>query len=781
MKKSIFTTFLLLSVSMAMMAVPAKRGVYKTLKLDNGQEVRAMLVGDEHGSFWKGDDGKAYVLTGDSYAAVDEKTVIEEARIRRAKANEQYAKRLRTNRAVGDFKPYYGKMKNLLILVNFADVAFQEGHDNALFQRIFNGENFVQEPYVGSVSDYFRDQSNGLFELQFDIVGPVTLSKERAYYGRHSVLKEDAHSGEMVAEAVNLVKDMVPDWHQYDWDGDGYVDQVFVFYAGNSESDTGIEEAIWPHLSYLDVLAYYKDGPGPVKVDEGLRVNIYACSAELNGDNSLFGIGLTCHEFSHCLGLLDFYDTSNSGGQGMNEWDLMGYGSYLINGYHPSGYTSYERWMLGWQEPIVLENSDTTITNMKSLQEGGESYIIYNKGNRNEYFLLENRQFDNWDACVPGRGLLILHVDYDADIWHKNKINDDYYHQRMTWVPADGIYQLSYYYDRSLGYMWSGVHTDPFPQNDVTAFNRSFKPLESQARRTARLFNQNIDGTHFIDSSVENITQNADGTISFKFVAAYSGEVPDETPQTVDLEDVSGYFVAQDGTTLTGTLTHGARIVIDNDATVTLSGATILGENSEYLFFAALNCIGDATIILDSGSENTVKGFEATFPGISVPKGKTLTIRGDGKLTASSNGYGAGIGGGAYLNCGNIRIEGGTIDAQGGAYAAGIGGGYGASCGDITITSDVTSVTASTEGYANSVGAGGGNAQYPSSCGKVTIGGVETGSIATNPFVYTPTSIKPVTTAAPSGPWYMLDGRRLQGPPARPGIYISNGKKFVVK
>lgn len=557
MRKPLFTTILLLAVCMSMMAVPAKRGVYKILKLDDGREIRAMLVGDEYGSFWKGDNGQAYVLRGDRYAAVDEKTIVEKANARRAKANTRNASRLLKARGFGDSHAYYGKKKSIIILVNFADIAFQEGHDSVLVQRIMNEENFREDPFVGSVYDYFRDQSTGLFHLNFDVLGPVTISKERKYYGRDGDSDEalDAPAAEMVIEAVNQVKDIVEDWHQYDWDGNGEVDQVFLIFAGNGEADTGIVEAVWPHQSDLYSANYYGYGTGPVKVDDNLVVNTYACSAELNGNNSIFGIGTMCHEFSHCLGLPDFYDTTYSGGQGMQDWDLMHGGNYNGDSYCPAGYTSYERWLLGWQAPIVLEENDTTITDMNPLQEGGESYVIYNKGNRNEYFLLENHQFQKWDAFLPGQGLLIIHVDHDSLAWYENTVNDDYYHQRMTWVPADGVYDVSYSSDDNIYYSRYGLRTDPFPQDSVSAFNRSFKTFDSQARRAARLFNPNIDGTYYIDSSVENITQNADGTISFNFVADYSGEEPDEPStriKSVTTAAPSGPWYMLDGRRLQG-------------------------------------------------------------------------------------------------------------------------------------------------------------------------------------------------------------------------------------
>ena len=204
----------------------------------------------------------------------------------------------------------------------------------------------------------------------------------------------------------------------------------------------------------------------------------------------------------------------------MDSWDLMSSGSYNGDGYCPAGYTAYERWFAGWKEPIVLEANDTTITDMEPLQEGGDSYIIYNKGNRNEYFILENRQLVNWDARLPGKGLLMIHVDYDMAAWAANGPNDDPEHQRMAWIPADGKYQRvlidSVYYTT-----WSGMSRDPFPLDTVSAFNKNFKIDDEWVANVVKLYNQNTDGTYDVDWSVENITQNADGSISFNFVAAY--------------------------------------------------------------------------------------------------------------------------------------------------------------------------------------------------------------------------------------------------------------------
>ena len=770
-------------VCMAMMAGPAKRGVYKTLNLGNDRQVRAMLVGDEHGRFWRGDDGKAYQLAGNCYMPVDEKALAEKANTRRATINARIAKRQSRTRGESDNRGSSDKHKGIVILVNFADDAFQEGHDNAIYQKIFNGENFHEPPFVGSVADYFRDQSRGQFLIDFDVFGPVTVSKEKAYYGANENGR-DAHVCEMVIEAVNQVKDMPTDWHEYDWDGNGEVDHVYVIFAGNTEANTGNEDEIWAHMNYLTNSINSGDGTRPVQVTEDLVVDKYACSSELNRKYNICGIGDVCHEYSHCLGLFDTYDVDYEGGQGMGYWDLMDSGLELDDSYCPSGYTSFERMILGWMEPIELKDGDTTVTNMKSLQEGGESYIILNKSNDYELYLLENRQNDKWDASLPGRGLLITHVDFDPYAWYDNTMNTDYRHQRITRVPASGVFQIGYTGKGSALYSLKGYAQETFPQEGVSAFNRSFKTLDIQAKRAARLFTPNIDGTDMIDSSVENITQNDDGTISFNFVAAYSGEAYDDSPKTVNLEDVSGYYVLQDGTTLTGTLNQRAKIMIDRDATVTLSGVRIHITEDGKDYAAGLNCISDATIILDSGTENFVWGLEDNYPGIMIPAGKTLTIKGDGQLTAGSNANGAGIGGGCRLGCGNILIEGGTIYAEGGVGAAGIGVGYGGQCGDITITTGVTSVTAKSAGNVYSIGAGYGDEALSSSCGTVTIGGVETGSISENPYTYIP-GASHITSIANSthsnGKWYSLDGRQLKGKPTAKGVYIHSRRKVVVK
>ena len=219
-KVSIILMLLSMAISTAI-AIPAKRGLWKTLTLANGSEVKAMLMGDEFGHFWKAEDGKCYISNGESYELVNTSVFAKKTRALRKQANAKRTKKF-LDMNIGS---YFGKKKGLIILVNFNDVKFNAQHTNELYQKIANKEGYNEGNFKGSIADYFKAQSRGLFELNFDIVGPVTVSKSVRNYGGNDSQGNDKHPGEMVVEAVTLAKDKVADWHQYDWNNDGEVDQ----------------------------------------------------------------------------------------------------------------------------------------------------------------------------------------------------------------------------------------------------------------------------------------------------------------------------------------------------------------------------------------------------------------------------------------------------------------------------------------------------------------------------------------------------------------------------
>ena len=593
MKKFFLISFICFFVTLLPCnAIPAKPGLIRTLTLQDGTTVKAQLVGDEHGHYWLAENGAAYqqVEGSDVFHQINLEEAIAKAKVRRAQANAQFAKRLSPQK-VGEVGNYTGQKKGIIILVNFSKTSWSTKAD--YFNRVVNEVNFSDGNFVGSMYDYFYAQSDGQFQLTFDVVGPVTVSNTQSYYGSNDSSGNDKYPATMVGEALVLA-DQYVNYADYDWDGDGEVDQVYVVYAGKGEADGGASTTIWPHAWTLSAGHYYGDyyGGGTYNNDgamvlDGVIIDSYACGGELNGQTgALAGIGTMCHEFSHCLGYPDYYDTDYSGGQGMFSWDLMDNGSYNGDGYRPAGYTTHERWAAGWREPIEL-TATQQIDNMKPLVDSdAKSYIIYNQGNRNEYYILENRQKQGWDAGIPGEGLLIIHADYDATAWNNNAPNDDPSHQRMTWIPADNQYQYTTYQGYKY-YTEAGAANDPFPYGNVNAFNKSTTPA-------ATFYNANTDGTKYLGAT--NLTvgiKNSDGTVSFYFRGLSNVATPVFSPaagsyqdaQTVTItcstEGATIYYTT-DGSTPSATngVVYSSPITIDETTTLQAVAVNADGEES---------------------------------------------------------------------------------------------------------------------------------------------------------------------------------------------------------
>lgn len=510
-KKGRLLPVLLSFVAMGMMAVPAKR-VKKTLVLADGTTVEAVLTGDENVHYYTAADGRKYVPSADKNVfRLAEDAELEQRRMTRAAAREQHREVRRARRRAqwgAESNPMSGHKKGLVILVNFADKEMTYGRSTYL--DFFNKEGYSDYHMGGSVHDYFYSQSYGQFNLTFDVVGPVTVSRELSYYGKNNSDGDDEHPAEMVAEACRLADSSV-NFADYDWDDDGEVDQVYVIYAGYGEAQGGALETIWPHEYELTSSRYFGDGPGAITLD-GVRVDTYACSCELSGKSgtNIDGIGTACHEFSHCMCLPDMYDTSEGNSNfGMDIWDLMDYGCY--NGYHgcgetPVGYTSYERMYCGWLTPVELDEG-CDVKNMKPLTSEPEAYIIYNQANRNEFYLLENHQQEGWNRYSPAHGMLVLHVDFDSRVWAGNTVNAAADRQRMTIIPADG----STTRNSTQGDTWPG-----------TTMRNALTDVSQPA---ATLYRTNTDGRKLLGRPIENITEQ-NGLISFVFNGGSQLPVP---------------------------------------------------------------------------------------------------------------------------------------------------------------------------------------------------------------------------------------------------------------
>lgn len=476
-------------------AVPAKKERC-TLFFADGSSVEATWMGDENIHFYQTDDGSYLNCDKNGIAHFVNADSIQRywnAKVSMRKS--AFAKRHATKRK-NKQSSITGSKRGLVILVQFPQTPFH--HTNADFQRFFNERGYSDEVNSGSVRDYFHDASYGLFDFNFDVVGPVTMSKPLSYYGRNNINGDDAHTAEMVSEAIHLV-DNGTDFSLYDWDNDGEVEHVFVIHSGFDEAQSRRDADIWSHAWYLsEAYEYENDGKGAVTAD-GVTIDAYATSAELLGKSgtSITGIGIACHEFAHCFGLPDFYDTMGSN-FGMDSWDLMDYGEYNGNGGTPAGFTSYERMFCGWLQPIEL-NKAMEVKDMAALTSEPIAYVLRNNGNENEYYLFENRQQTGWDKCLEGHGMLILHVDYDSFAWAENTVNTVRSHQRMTIIPADNI-PTSF-----------TMSADPWPGT------LGKTELTDMSTPAWNLYNPNPEGEKLMNHTITEISESADGLISFIF------------------------------------------------------------------------------------------------------------------------------------------------------------------------------------------------------------------------------------------------------------------------
>ncbi len=487
------------------MAVPAKRGVVRTLTMSDGTEVLATLEGDENVHFYRTADGRCAQRVGEAWEYVSEDSL---HRLRRKRLESKNSMR-RAKAQKRQSTAYTGSKKGLVILVNFADLSFSTTQTE--WDNYFNQEGYSTAGMAGSVHDYFLEQSYGKLDLSFDVVGPVTVSKKYSYYGSG----DEDNVPAMIREACNLANSQV-NFADYDWDGDGYVDQVYVVYAGYNEAQGASEETIWPHEWALSGMSI------TLKLD-GVWIDTYACSSELHGSGAtgktvVDGIGTACHEFSHCLGLPDFYDTSDTGANyGMDVWSVLDYGSYNADGYAPAAFTAYERQFCGWLEYTELSAS-CHVTDMPCLTDEPVAYVVYNDADADEYYLLQNIQQTGFNSKAYGHGLLIMHVDYSESDWEENTVNNTSSHQRMTLFAADNKY----------GRYGSNASGDPFPG---TSLNTAFTDTTSPA---STLYNRSALGTLFMGKPIEGIDETG-GLISFDFMG---GAADVGVPEALEAEDV---------------------------------------------------------------------------------------------------------------------------------------------------------------------------------------------------------------------------------------------------
>ena len=604
MKRILISAVLSLCAAMTF-AIPAKKS-WKVVSQSDGTTIKVSQAGDEH---------LHYYITEDNvpiYKAADNRycyLIIENGKLHNSgvlahESAARSAKELQVMNTIHDLAPiarqmaakkrsaakrcvrpdrlpskddisvFKGSKKALVILAAFSDKSFSKGDDAIVkfYDEVLNQEGYSQNGAAGSVHDYFKDMSRGEFDLTFDIVGPVKVSKSATYYGGPSpIMGGTDHIGEFITEAIKKADEKCDiDWKKYDWDDDGEVEQVFVLYAGYGQATGGPTGTIWPNAWTLDEALQNSDGNGGFSID-GVFINQYACSNELYLDSGTLpmGLGVFCHEFSHCMGLPDMYDTNYGSTPTMGDWDLLAGGSYNGPqgiGWCPAGWTSYERAYAGWLELTELKAGDI-IKGMTSLEEAdGKAYVIYNDNHKDEYYLLENHKGMGWDKYTPENGLLIIHVDYDKDLFDNNIVNS-----KGEFTPAEG-YDRYFTNDHPRMAPFSRVRSI---QNDTYFYTYPMDAprgvvdsLTDTSKPAAELYNALADGSKLMGKPVYNIEKDDDGNISFTFMtkeketdAIQDIAMAEDTTGDDTVYDITGKKAGRIGDIKNGSLKAGIYII----------------------------------------------------------------------------------------------------------------------------------------------------------------------------------------------------------------------------
>jgi M6 family metalloprotease-like protein len=468
------------ATNIAAYAICAKPGL-STVTLPDGSSITIRLVGDEHAHYTLSEDNHLLLenegfyqyatLTADgkivassvtahdewqrSAAERDFLSTIDDASLLQHLEAQQAARRRSRNADAGTVYPTTGNLHGLVILVEYDNVSFSIPDPQQAFYDMLNKEGYSDNNGTGSARDWFVDNSKGVFTPTFDVYGPVRLPHPRSYYGANGSSGDDANPSAMVTEACDLLDDEI-DFSIYDADGDGFVDNVYIFYAGYGENYSGVpSECVWPHsddIANITMQAFTHDG---------VRLNHYACSNEITSDNVMEGIGTFVHEFSHVLGLPDLYATNYSYAFTPGMYSVLDSGPYNNDSHTPPYYSAYERYCLGWLTPKEIGRAARHTLDEISTNQ---AFIITTE-NSNEYFILENRQQNGWDKYIPGHGMLIWHIDYKPAIWSTNTVNNKKSHQYVDIEEADDI--------QSDG----TVDGDPFPgTGNVTSFTDYTSP-----------------------------------------------------------------------------------------------------------------------------------------------------------------------------------------------------------------------------------------------------------------------------------------------------------------
>lgn len=591
MKKLLITVVMSVCV-MAVSAIPARRGIWRTVTLGDGTQVQVELRGNEYMHFWQASDGRCFIKNeSGEYVLTQRESLLSRAETNKARVRgntgQQRSHYSSTEDGLGEYgKSGMGSVGSIgevtipVILVDFADKTFKEENDIEKMDRYFNEEGYSDESHcVGSARDYFLAQSFGIFNPHFPVVAKVTLSKGYAEYGGNDNDGNDKGVLAMVREAVGLAVDQGVDFSQY-YAGKS-VPLVSLIYAGLGESSGGDENTIWPHQ--LDLSSW-------TSTISGYSFKSYFVGNELSYYGGLDGIGTFCHEFGHGLGLPDFYCTNYSyeDESPFGNWSIMDTGCMINNGRTPVGYTAYERSYLGWLTIPEITSPQGVVLGDPEV-EGSVPAVLYRKpGNDKEYFIFENRQRSDWAAAEMGSGLLVTRFAYSKDKWGNNTLNNVKASKRACVMAADNA---ALFYSASQSNLYGNAVVN---------------------KETWKYFNNTDCST----VPIYKVMKHADRTISFN-IMGNDAEYTYKPVEGQEYELVSNVDLLQEGDT----------VVLVNVADAVAMGKT---QTTEQRIGVTVNMLNETTILAEESIQEVVLKKTAN--------GMWALMVGDLYLTSSASG-----------------------------------------------------------------------------------------------------------------------------------------------
>lgn len=598
-KLSIFLIALFSVLTFRMVAVPAYPFSFVVNQPD-GTTITVMIKGDEYHHYFLTEDG--YLITKSkndiyNYARVNEKGEIVDTGIKATDLQKRSAseiskianftkypdfsetnKMMREKRQIEDSNnsskfPLQGSPRSLVILVSFTDVNFTVPNTNQSFTNLLNENNYSANGGTGSAADYFREASNGVFTPSFDVVGPYTLPQSMSYYGGN-ISGNDKNAVQMIVDACAAADNNGVDFSIYDTDNDGYLDNVFIYYAGYNEAEGGGADTVWPHRWRIVPGANYNGTAASITFD-GKQLHDYACTSELRGNSDngggMCGIGTFVHEFGHVLGLPDFYATNGANHHTLSFWDVMDAGPYLNQGRTPPTYNSFERFCLGFMVPTLINNDLPQNLSLNPLVTSNEAYLISSTSTHNlnpnnpfprEFFMLENRQKTGFDTYLPGNGMLIFRVNYNKTDWNNNGPNNQYDRMGLDIMEADEIASVL------------TLDGDPFPgtknvsiyefvlRNGTRIYKKATNIVESNnvISFTLAEVNQNPGTPDVIITEVYGGGGNSGSTLKNDFIELFNN--------SQEAVNISGWSIQYYSSVGTGTATSGNTFVFPENSII---------------------------------------------------------------------------------------------------------------------------------------------------------------------------------------------------------------------